>query len=214
MRVLGLNTAWPGCDVSVLQDDATLAESVESMARGQDARVPGLVSEVCTEAGLTLQDIDRIAVITGPGSFTGIRVGVAFARGLALALKIPCLGISSLEAALPAGQTGSQMVLLQAQRRPPDITYWVQSFRNDMETTAPEEVALADLVHRLRAHPHQLFGEGDALVAAAPEFSVTATMPTSNRAARIALERDPETAPPRPAYVRAPDAVPRAAKSN
>ena len=209
MRVLAINTAWSGCDVAVIEDDTVLAESREEMARGQDARLPGLVQETLDAAGTSFSELDRLAVITGPGSFTGIRLGVAFARGLALALDIPCLGLTSLEAALPIGEPGSALVLLAAQRRPPDLTFWVQGFRNGVATAPPDEITLEALIDRLAAHPHILFGDRDALMQAAPTLKVTAARAQAVTAARLASVRDPETAPPRPVYVRAPDAKPR-----
>ncbi|MEL7545817.1 MAG: tRNA (adenosine(37)-N6)-threonylcarbamoyltransferase complex dimerization subunit type 1 TsaB [Pseudomonadota bacterium] len=209
MRILALNTAWAGCETALIDGDTCLAERSEEMARDQDSRLPGLVQETIAASGVALAELDRLAVITGPGSFTGIRVGVAFARGLALALNIPCLGVTSLEAALPIGEPGSSMVLLAAQRRPPDLTYWTQGFRNGVATGMPDEVALDGLVDTLTAHPHALFGDGDSLKQAAAHLSVTPARPRARIAAQLALSRDPDTAPPTPTYVRAPDAKPR-----
>lgn len=209
MRILAINTAWPGCDVAVIDGDRVLAERREDMARGQDARLPSLVQETLNEAKLAFADLNRLAVITGPGSFTGIRLGVAFARGLALALKIPCLGITSLEASLPIGQPGSSLVLLAAQRRPPDLTFWVQGFRNGVATAPPDEVTMDALIDQLEAHPHILFGDGAAIMQAASNLNVTEAQASAVIAAKLASERNPDSAPPRPVYVRAPDAKPR-----
>ena len=104
MLTLGINTSGPACDVAVLKDGACLSERREEMVRGQDARLPAIVEACLKDAGFGLQAVERIGVVTGPGSFTGIRVGVAFARGLSLALKVPCIGVTALEAALPVGQ--------------------------------------------------------------------------------------------------------------
>lgn len=209
MRILAINTAWSGCDVAITDGDSVLAERSEHMARGQDARLPLLVQETLHEAGLGFAEIERLAVVTGPGSFTGIRLGVAFARGLALALDIPCLGITSLEAALPLGQPGSSLVLLTAQRRPPDLTFWIQGFRNGVATAPPDEVAIEALIQQLQAHPHILFGDGEAIVQAAPDLTVTQAQARAVTAAKLASERDPDSAPPKPVYVRAHDAKPR-----
>lgn len=77
------------------------------MRSGQAERIAPMAREAAQTAGISFSEIDRIAVTAGPGSFTGVRIGLAFARGLALALKRPCLGVSTLEAlALERGEAG------------------------------------------------------------------------------------------------------------
>lgn len=209
MLTLGINTSGPACDVAVLKDGDVLSSRLEEMVRGQDARLPGIVEHCLTEAGAGFHDISRIGVVTGPGSFTGIRVGVAFARGLALAVKRPCIGVTTLESALPAGQQGSALVALPAKRRPPELSYWVQRFRTGEPTGRPEEISLEDLAEDLSAHPHFVFGEGlDALGQALPSLEIHPATPSARRCAeRAAGVSDPETAGASPVYVRAPDAA-------
>jgi len=177
------------------------------MARGQDVRLAGLVAEACAEAGVTLAQIDRFGVVTGPGSFTGVRVGVAFARGLALATGASCIGVTSLEAALPAGQQGSAIVVLPAQKRAPDITYWTQRFRSGLATGPAEEMALEALAALLDAHPHMVFGDAAGLQAVLPNLDSREATPTARRCAELAAMFDPGMHPPRPTYARAPDAL-------
>ena len=207
MLTLALHTAMAGCDVAIQRDGTVLASLSEAMRKGQDARLPGLVAEACEQAGVTLEEIERLGVVTGPGSFTGVRVGVAFARGLALATGVPCVGISSLEAALPDGQQGSAIVLLPAQKRPPEITYWAQTFRSGAATAPPEEMPLDAVVELLNAHPHMVFGDAAALQDALPSLSIRPAAPSALRAAALTAVFDPERHPPRPSYARAPDAA-------
>ena len=207
MIVLGIHTAGPACDLAILCDGKILAERSESMTRGQDAKLPGLTKDLLAEAELSFSDITRFAVVTGPGSFTGIRVGVAFARGLSLATGAPCLGITSLEAALPAGQQGSAIVALQAQKRPPDITFWTQTFRSGMATGPATELRSEALVQLISDRPHILFGDQDGLSAQFPDAIIHAAHPTAARAAAGACDLDPELRPARPTYARAPDAA-------
>ena len=208
MLVLSIDTSGPACDVALLQDETLLAEAKDEMVRGQDARLPGLVDETVRTARVTLSDVDRLAVVTGPGSFTGVRVGISFARGLALALGVPCIGITSLEAALPPGQQGSAIVLLPAKRRPPDISYWAQRFRSGNAVTEPEEIGLEALTTELKAHPHFIYGVGlDALQAALGGAEIHPASPSAARAAAIALGADPDKMKASPVYVRAPDAA-------
>ena len=208
MLVLAIDTSGPACDVAVLDGQTILAATREEMTRGQDARLPGLVSDTIRQAGKRLDAFDRLAVVTGPGSFTGVRVGISFMRGLALALKVPCIGVTSLEAALPAGQQGSAIVLLPAKRRPPEISYWAQRFRSGEAVAEPEEIALEDVAAELQAHPHFVYGNGlDALAETLPGLTLHEAAPSAARAGEVALTADPLRMPPSPAYVRAPDAA-------
>lgn len=207
MIVLAIHTAGPACDVALLDRGETLGERQEAMLRGQDAKLPDLVTAVLSDADTPLAKVDRFAVVTGPGSFTGIRVGVAFARGLALATSKPCVGVTTMEASLPSGQQGSAIVALQAQKRPPDITFWCQTFRTGEATAAPTEMLAADLARLVTERPHALFGEIDTLMSHVPQQFVQAASPTASQAARVAMRLDPDTRPARPTYVRAPDAA-------
>lgn len=207
MLCLGLNTAGPACDIAIVEQDTVRAAINKPMTRGQDEKLPGLVHAACEEAGARLHDISRIGVVTGPGSFTGVRIGVAFARGLALSSRAQCLGITSLEAALPAGQQGSAIVVLPAQRRAPDITYWAQTFRTGAATSEALELPLDDLTNLLKARPHIVFGDADDLVQALSGLKVRAASPTAIRAAELAASFDVENHPPTPTYVRKPDAL-------
>lgn len=207
MIVLGIHTAGPACDLALVRDNEALAETKVSMSRGQDAQLPGLLQNLLKKSEIPLQAIDRFAVVTGPGSFTGIRVGVAFARGLSLATGAPCLGVTTLEAALPAGQQGSAIVVLPAQKRPPDITFWTQTFRTGMPTGDAIERSAEDLRSLLSEHPHLVFGEPEAVAPHIDEGQVTPATPTALRAALYAEMLDPEEHPARPTYARKPDAA-------
>ncbi|WP_018148519.1 tRNA (adenosine(37)-N6)-threonylcarbamoyltransferase complex dimerization subunit type 1 TsaB [Henriciella marina] len=208
MLTLGINTSGPACDVAVLEDGICLATRLEEMVRGQDARLPGIIAATLDDAGKSTRDLSRIGVVTGPGSFTGIRVGVAFARGLALALKIPCIGVTALEATLPAGQQGSAIVALPAKRRPPELSYWVQRFRTGIATGAPEEIDLDMLADELEAHPHFVFGEAVGALAQRLEGTeIHTASPTALRAAEMAEGAGEDGAAASPVYVRAPDAA-------
>ncbi|WP_300381744.1 tRNA (adenosine(37)-N6)-threonylcarbamoyltransferase complex dimerization subunit type 1 TsaB [Henriciella sp.] len=208
MLVLGIDTSGPACDIALLEGGTLLYEIREEMVRGQDARLPGLVTQTVEAGGKTLDVIDRIGVVTGPGSFTGVRVGISFARGLALALDVPCIGVTSLEAALPSGQQGSAIILLPAKRRPPEISYWAQRFRTGAAVAEPEEIALDALVNELRAHPHMVYGTGlEALAAELPEQEVHSARPAARHAARVTEDTGTEAPRAQPVYVRAPDAA-------
>ena len=96
-KILAFDTSGPWCAVALLRGDDVLTR-VEDMARGQGERLMALVQEVVTDAGLTFADLTAIGTGTGPGNFTGIRISVAAARGLAMGLNIPAIGIDGFEA--------------------------------------------------------------------------------------------------------------------
>lgn len=213
MIVLGIHTAGPACDLAIWRDGEIIADIRAPMVRGQDARLPELTKSLLDDAGCTFSDVSRYAVVTGPGSFTGIRVGVAFARGLSLATGAPCLGVTSLEAALPGGQQGSAIVALAAQKRPPDITFWAQTFRSGMATNTATEMPAEALVQLISDRPHLLFGEKEALSQCFPEKTIHPAEPSAARAAAVAAGLDPEQRPAKPTYARGPDAALPARKS-
>ena len=95
--VLGLDTAGRHCSVAVVRHGEVLASRHFHMARGQAETLFPMIDRTFDEAGCTVHDLAAIGVGTGPGSFTGVRFGVAAARGLSLALGIPAVGISAFE---------------------------------------------------------------------------------------------------------------------
>lgn len=98
MKVLAFDTATAACSAAVWHDGRTLAARQREMARGQSEALLPMISEVLAESGLGVAAIDLLAVTIGPGSFTGIRLGLSAARGLALAAGLPCVGVTTLEA--------------------------------------------------------------------------------------------------------------------
>ncbi|UWR72874.1 tRNA (adenosine(37)-N6)-threonylcarbamoyltransferase complex dimerization subunit type 1 TsaB [Phaeobacter inhibens] len=96
--VLGFDTSAAHCAAALLQGDVILAQTCEEMTRGQAERLMPLLEEVLAEGGATWADLDALGVGIGPGNFTGIRIAVSAARGLALGLEIPAVGVNGFEA--------------------------------------------------------------------------------------------------------------------
>lgn len=96
--ILGFDTSAAHCAAALLLGDQVLAQHHDEMGRGQAERLMPLLEEVLASAGKTWADLDAIAVGVGPGNFTGIRISVSAARGLALGLGIPAIGVNSFEA--------------------------------------------------------------------------------------------------------------------
>ena len=101
LTVLAFDTSAAHCAAALLSGGRVVTRC-EAMRRGQAERLMPLVQELLAEQGLGFADLDRIGVGIGPGNFTGIRISVAAARGLALSLGIPAIGVSGLRA-LQAG---------------------------------------------------------------------------------------------------------------
>ena len=96
--ILGFDTSAAHCAAALLRGDQIMAERLELMKRGQAERLMVLLEEVLAEAGASWKDLTAIGVGVGPGNFTGIRIGVSAARGLALGLDIPAVGVDGFEA--------------------------------------------------------------------------------------------------------------------
>ncbi|MFA3917127.1 tRNA (adenosine(37)-N6)-threonylcarbamoyltransferase complex dimerization subunit type 1 TsaB [Ruegeria hyattellae] len=95
--ILGFDTSGPWCAATLLRDEQVLTLRHEAMSKGQAERLMPLLEEVLERAGVTWRDLDAIGVGTGPGNFTGIRIAVSAARGLALGLGIPSVGVDGFE---------------------------------------------------------------------------------------------------------------------
>jgi tRNA threonylcarbamoyladenosine biosynthesis protein TsaB len=205
MIALGIDTCLDACSVAVTEDGRVLAQVSETMARGHQERLAPMAERAMAQAGLAFDKVSRVAVTVGPGSFTGLRVGLAFAKGLGAALSIPVIGVSTLEA-LAAQETGLVFAVLDARR---DQVY-LQGFEDGHALMAPDVlpvgVAAARLLELSAGRSMTLVGSGGPLLAeAAPGARlVLAEGCDAALVAQLGAARDPR--PPRPLYLRAPDA--------
>ena len=164
-----------------------------------------MAERVMAEAGLPFASLARIGVTIGPGSFTGLRVGLAFAKGLASALDVPLVGVGALEA-LAAEADGLVFAAIDARR---DQVY-LQGFEAGRPLMAPDALELGTAAARVAeiagGRPLTLVGSGAPLLAAfAPAARVlTPEGCDARRVASLAAGRAP--VPARPLYLRAPDA--------
>lgn len=201
MRVLAIDTCLSACSVAVLDGERTAAWASEPMERGHQERLAPLAREVMARSGLAFTDLDRIAVTLGPGSFTGLRVGLAFAKGLGLALERPVVGLGCLEvlAAPFATAPGRTLALLPGRGE----AVCRQVFEGGVALGAPVLGPAADLdalapVARIVGAP-DLAGEALPGAVRAP-----AATPDAAVAGRLAAACRPE--PLVPLYMRPPDA--------
>jgi tRNA threonylcarbamoyl adenosine modification protein YeaZ len=194
-----------------------LARASEHLGRGHAERLFPMIAGALDEAGATFQDLDRIAVTTGPGSFTGVRVGVAGARALALALKVPAVGVGTLEAlavsAMQARSEGTVVSVLDARRG--EIYALAQDAASGTVLIGPVAASAEAIAARLTvaARPLILVGAGAPLLQAAlgdvaVEIASLAECPDISDVARLGMRSDPAT-PPLPTYARGADAKPQ-----
>lgn len=200
MKILAFDTCLTACSVAVMDGEQVLASRAEPMARGHQERLAPLVQDLMGQAGLGFDQLDRIGVTVGPGSFTGLRVGLAFAKGLSAALDRPAIGIGLLEA-LAEGLPGRVAAVLDAKR---DQVY-LQTFVGGEAQTPPRVLSLTEARAELAAFaPSRLVGTGGDLMALSDVTLITADHADPVAIARLAARKP--NAPPVPLYLRAPDA--------
>ncbi|EEW26757.1 tRNA (adenosine(37)-N6)-threonylcarbamoyltransferase complex dimerization subunit type 1 TsaB [Rhodobacter ferrooxidans] len=195
--ILGFDTSAAHCAAALLCGDRLVAEALEPMEKGQAERLMPLLAELLAQGGIGWRDLAAIGVGTGPGNFTGVRIAVSAARGLALALKVPAIGITRFEAAA-FGLPRPVAVVEDARRG----EAFVQAFAPD---AGPAHVGLlADLAEGLTM---PLVGSGAAAVAGAQVLAQP--LPLAEAIARLAAQRLGATQPrPAPFYLRPADAAP------
>jgi tRNA threonylcarbamoyladenosine biosynthesis protein TsaB len=205
-----IDTCLNACQAAVSEGGEVLATLSEPMSRGHQERLASMTREVMAEGRLDFTDLDRIGVTVGPGSFTGLRVGLAFAKGLALALGCPCVGIGALEA-LAGGEdaeTGCAAVIDAGRGR-----VFLQLFAAHHALTGPDVMDLdfvnARLIEVFPRGDFTLIGPGAGLLAVAwPHVRlIPRGFPGSEDLIRLAVAA-PDV-PARPLYLRTPDVTPK-----
>jgi tRNA threonylcarbamoyladenosine biosynthesis protein TsaB len=210
VKILAVDTALGACSVALLDGDQLLAHIFEPMERGHAERLAPMVDEAMKQAGVSFSALNRLAVTTGPGTFTGQRVGLAFMRGLRLALRIPLNGLTTLEAMAAAAmaETGSHRAAAIHDARRKEAYLLLR----DGEEVVRQPVVLpfAEAVARIKAFgPCALAGTG----ASATQEELGSIFPLSAIrqpdalwVAKLAQNRPAPDEAPGPLYLRAPDA--------
>jgi tRNA threonylcarbamoyladenosine biosynthesis protein TsaB len=218
MLILAIDTALDACAAAVLDTGASQMIARESLAmkRGHAEALMPLIARVMKDAGLPFAALDRIAVTAGPGSFTGLRVGLSAARGIALAAGKPVVGLTTLSAyAAPVvSESGEQPVISAIDARHDQVYF--QAVSGDGGTLIPPQVApIAEMLAAWRFGPPHLVGNAAQILAdrwpadAAPPVRVDAqAAPDIAWVAWLGAAVSPSAAPARPFYLRAPDAKP------
>ncbi len=216
MLTLALDTALDRAAVAVSDGAGRQHALVERMDRGHAEHLLPMIDRLLAEAGVAIADVGRIAVDVGPGSFTGIRIAVATARGLGLALGVPVIGVDSLTLlALSLDEPADGPVLAAIDARRGEI--YAALFDRDGAVLLPPFAADAETVWRtVGPDVAVMVGSGTAILAhhaattgrRLPRIDA-ADGPDPLRLARRASALSPEAAPPKPVYIRAADAKPQ-----
>ena len=167
MKILGMDSATGACSAALCSDGAVVARRFAAMDRGQSEVMIPMVQAVLDEAGVTFGRLDGLGVTVGPGAFTGLRIGLAAARGIALASGLPLVGVTSFEAVahgVPSAERSGCPLLVALESRREDV--FVQSFDSELNPLdEPRAVRPADL--DLPEGPWLVAGDAAARLAAA-----------------------------------------------
>lgn len=187
---LAIDTAAPRLQLALLRADGAADLSTDDIAKGHAEILFDRLATLLVRNGLTHADVERIAVTTGPGSFTGLRIGLSAARGLGLARNLPVLGIPSLLALSLGAAAGPVTVLLDARR---GEAYFQAFSAPGVAESEPQLLPIEEARSRIRP--------GAPLIES-PFVDLGAMV-------RFAATADPKTYPPHAAYIRDADAKPQ-----
>jgi tRNA threonylcarbamoyladenosine biosynthesis protein TsaB len=216
--ILAVDTALGACSAALVVEGQTLAHEHREMTRGHAEALAPMVEGLMRGAGVLFASLDRIAVTTGPGTFTGQRVGLAFARALGLGLKRPVIGVTTLDAMAHealAKHPGIAWALVAADAKRGEIYLGARSAANGA-LMSPELIPLDAIAKRIAAlvpaKPAMLLAgtAADSVKhlleeAGLQPFDSLVRQPDAIFVARLATDA-PEGPPPKPLYLRAPDA--------
>lgn len=203
MQILAIDTAAAACSVVLWRDGAVRHTQHEAMPRGQDARLLPLIQEVLAAAQTEFAALDRIAVTRGPGSFTGIRIGLAAARGLGLALNKPVIGVDRFRLYHAALRPASDLLVILDSKRD---ELFCRLFPVNGNITEPFRARASDLAAHDRP---DLVVSGDGALQSVWNHATLLSLPEAEAglAAAMAAHADSHDPvwQPIPLYLRPPD---------
>lgn len=217
-RLLAFDCAGSSCSAALWEEGRVRAQRHQSMRRGQAEQLVPMIQTVMAEAALEFAELDAIAVTRGPGGFTGVRIGLATARGLALACRLPVLGVSSFQVAAqgaPAAERQGRTLVVVLDAKRSDV--FVQFFSERLAPLGdPLSLTPDSLADCLPTGSLLLTGDGVAQVDSAlraargAELALASTHGPADAAWLAAHAADlplppPGATSPAPLYLRAPD---------
>ncbi len=226
MAILAIDTSLTACSAALLPQGAdSPIQRFEPMTRGHAEAIFPMIEAVMAEAGYGYGDLEKLAVTVGPGSFTGVRAGVAAVRGLALAAKRPAVGVGTLEVMVrgasrllpPALRKGGFAVVHDARR---DEVYFQQFDADGAAAAGPQVLRYGDALARLPHDVDLVVGSGAEILAEEARrqgrmlrAELAGLLPEAGDLAMGARDMAAPGHPPAPLYLRAPDAKPQTDKS-
>jgi tRNA threonylcarbamoyladenosine biosynthesis protein TsaB len=221
MRVLAIDCALDACSAAVFDSDpgTIVASQTRIMTRGHAEALMPLIARVMDEAEVEFKELDRIAVTVGPGSFTGLRVGISAARGIALAAAKPAIGLTTLAGLaaphIAADDTTPVLAAIDARH---DHVYMQVFGPGGRTLLAPRIAPLREAVRAATGGPARIVGSAASMVARSwPKGALPPALvdqrgaPDIGWIARLGAAATDAEGPPKPLYLRAPDAQPQGA---
>ena len=215
MKILAVDTALGACSVAVLDGESILAHKFVLMDRGHAEALAPMVEDAMCEAGIAFTQLDRLAVTTGPGTFTGQRVGLAFMRGLRIALKKPLIGVTTLETMCVAARAESRLSNAAAIYDAKRGEAYLAIVARDEVVTEPALVLLDEVASIIANNTSgKVALAGTAAARVAQDFAAidrertltTVRQPDALWVARLGQKAPATVKAPSPLYLRAPDA--------
>ncbi|KRR23464.1 tRNA (adenosine(37)-N6)-threonylcarbamoyltransferase complex dimerization subunit type 1 TsaB [Bradyrhizobium retamae] len=218
MLILSIDTALDACAAAVLDTGAggVIARESQAMKRGHAEALMPLIARVMKASGVAFAALDRVAATTGPGSFTGLRVGLSAARGIALAAGKPVVGVTTLTVfAAPIVSESSEHPVIAAIDARHDHVYFQVLGGDGSSLVKPKVAPIAEALDVARFGTPHLVGNAANILAerwptdASQPFKINQqAAPDIAWVAWLGAAVNPESSPARPYYLRAPDAKP------
>jgi tRNA threonylcarbamoyladenosine biosynthesis protein TsaB len=208
MRVLGIETSTTSVSVALVERGQVILERAHDRPKQSAERLLPLIAELLSEAGWHRTSLERLGVSVGPGSFTGLRVGIACAQGLSLGLGVPLVGVSSLRAmarAVPASLSGVRCAVLDARRAEVFVAGYAAG-PQAAQVLQPMALSTSSAGESLQARlpaPIVWIGSGLGLLGVQPTFvGPGAEEPAAGAVGLLAEELEPDQNPALPVYIR------------
>ncbi|MCJ9428247.1 tRNA (adenosine(37)-N6)-threonylcarbamoyltransferase complex dimerization subunit type 1 TsaB [Kordiimonas marina] len=207
MTILAIDTSEAYCSAALVRGGNVLASRCDNIGRGHAEHLLPMIEGLLETAGTGYPDISRVAVTCGPGTFTGLRIGLSVARGLALGLGVPCLGLSGLTVLAAAAEGDGPVHAVMTGRGGQAYHQAFEGRSEDglpMPISEPASLPVDEILRRITATPGRIVGSGSPSVmpGAVPTGGIDPEVLAS-----LAETLAPESFPPDPLYLRAADAA-------